>query len=228
MKLNSSQKAVLAVSAGAIAAMMLYPPLQFKGFGRGFGWLFAMDEGLTVNAAQLMVQWVAVCLVGAIAFVLAGARQVASTPGATSTIEASGGFGRRLLLAYRASRAWMWILLAMAGVALLGSSDPHAAALQSVGKLGAAVLIYTAVFFWHFARPSSAKGSGPARRTNWVRVAVYVVLAALAMMAVLAWTKRQTDALSGPHHEMRQGNQTNPFDQLDPSAQASQSANSQR
>ncbi len=53
-----------------VLGMLMYPPLQFRGIGRGYGWIFTLDDGLAVNASQLLVQWIGVANIGVVAYCL--------------------------------------------------------------------------------------------------------------------------------------------------------------
>lgn len=69
--MNQRQRMILTVSAGLIALMLIYPPFQIMGRGMGYSWLFSPPhEAAIINAGQLLVQWVAVILIGGISYLL--------------------------------------------------------------------------------------------------------------------------------------------------------------
>lgn len=62
---------ILIVSAALIAMMLIYPPFQIMGRGMGYNWIFSPPHNAAIiNAGQLLVQWVAVALIGGIMFLL--------------------------------------------------------------------------------------------------------------------------------------------------------------
>jgi len=62
---------ILIVSAALIAMMLIYPPFQIMGRGMGYSWIFSPPhDAAIINAGQLLVQWVAVALIGGIMFLL--------------------------------------------------------------------------------------------------------------------------------------------------------------
>lgn len=130
MTINRAQKAVLLACAAMVAAMLLYPPVQIRGFGQGYSWIFDMRPGLTVNGVQLLVQWVGVCLVGVclvggIAYLLAGA----AAPGESSP-HARGRWAGVAALAAVAGSAATWGVLEV-------SRQTDGASSQSAGGMGA-------------------------------------------------------------------------------------------
>jgi hypothetical protein len=69
--MNKKQRSVLFASAAVIMLMLLFPPFHYSIPGRainvGYGCLFdPPGDRPTVNAGMLLVQWVAVILVGGI------------------------------------------------------------------------------------------------------------------------------------------------------------------
>jgi len=72
--MNDRQRTILIVAGSLIGLLMLYPPFQLHtGLGLGYSWLFfPPKDHAVINASQLLVQWVAVLLIGGIAFVLSG------------------------------------------------------------------------------------------------------------------------------------------------------------
>lgn len=69
--MNYKQKIVLIVVAGAILLTLLFPPFQIKGTNRGYGFILSPPfRYAMVNSGTLLVQWVGIILLGAIAFFL--------------------------------------------------------------------------------------------------------------------------------------------------------------
>jgi uncharacterized RDD family membrane protein YckC len=70
--MNQRQRGILIVCAALIAMMLIYPPFQIMGRGRGYSWIFLPPNDVAmINASQLLVQWIAVILIGGILFLLA-------------------------------------------------------------------------------------------------------------------------------------------------------------
>jgi len=74
---NQNQRRVLIAVIVVIAAMLAFPPYEFAGpngvvYNEGYGWLFDPPEvGVSraaVNVLMLLVQWLAVLIVGGLAF----------------------------------------------------------------------------------------------------------------------------------------------------------------
>lgn len=74
--MNKKQRSVLIAVAVFIIATLLYPPWQInweegRVIGRGFAWLFAPpDHRATVHIALLITEWVALLIVGGIAYLI--------------------------------------------------------------------------------------------------------------------------------------------------------------
>ena len=76
--MNEIQRKVLIGVGIVIFAMLLYPPYRIDGIGNysnslmdnGYALLFDLPERATVDVITLLVQWMGVLIVGAIAFVL--------------------------------------------------------------------------------------------------------------------------------------------------------------
>lgn len=211
MTINQKQRTVLLVCAAAVGGMLLYPPVHFRGYGQGYSWLFTMRAGLTINTAQLVTQWVGLCLIGAIAFVLAGASAQAAAPEQTGL-----GLGARASLAFRATRQWLWVIAGMVAVAAFIAPDPTQAALQGAGKAIAGFAIYAALFGWHMVRTrDGAVSQAAAARTSWTRVAVYVTLAAAALTWIGLESRRSASTANERETGVFEAGQPNPFDALD-------------
>lgn len=60
------------MSGVLIALMLIYPPFEFMGHSLGYGWIFSPpgNHYAMINNAQLLVQWIAVVLIGGILFLL--------------------------------------------------------------------------------------------------------------------------------------------------------------
>ncbi len=84
--MNQRQRIILIVCAALIAMMLIYPPFQTMGRGSGYSWIFSPPYPIaTVNAGQLLVQWVAVLLVGGIMFLLSNGSEPRIDADLTST-----------------------------------------------------------------------------------------------------------------------------------------------
>jgi hypothetical protein len=69
--MNDRQQKILMVCGAVIGITLLYPPFQLMGRGMGYGWIFSPPHDMSIiNTGQLIVQWVAIALIGGIAFVL--------------------------------------------------------------------------------------------------------------------------------------------------------------
>lgn len=74
MQINSKQLKVLQATTAVILMMLLFPPYQISGYGpssqaimqTGYSFLFDLPERAYINAASLLVQWIGICLSGAI------------------------------------------------------------------------------------------------------------------------------------------------------------------
>lgn len=68
--MNNTQKAILVAMAVIVVGMLLYPPYQFAAksgmvMNMGYGWIFSPPSRVAnVNVPVLLVQWVAVAVVG--------------------------------------------------------------------------------------------------------------------------------------------------------------------
>lgn len=76
MKMNDTQRKVLMGVGAIVLAMLIYPPYRIYGYGgsssaliqSGYAFLFELPDRATVDVTTLLVQWVGVLIVGAIAF----------------------------------------------------------------------------------------------------------------------------------------------------------------
>ena len=76
--MNDNQRKVLIGVGAIVLAMLIYPPYRIYGYGQssnaviesGYAFLFALPNRATVDVTTLLVQWVGVLIVGAIAFFL--------------------------------------------------------------------------------------------------------------------------------------------------------------
>ena len=71
--MNDRQKSVLIVAAIVVLGMLLYPPFHIiwtegRVIGSGYRWIFNPPEYATVDTGLLLTQWIAVLIVGAIAY----------------------------------------------------------------------------------------------------------------------------------------------------------------
>jgi hypothetical protein len=73
--MNPKQRIILAIVGILLALMLSYPPFHHTISGRNFGYSWIFDpphEFASVNVATLLVQWICVTAVGAIAFLFCG------------------------------------------------------------------------------------------------------------------------------------------------------------
>ena len=76
--MNETQRKVLIGVGAIVLAMLIYPPYRIYGYGAssnaviesGYAFLFELPDRATVDVTTLLVQWVGVLIVGAIAFFL--------------------------------------------------------------------------------------------------------------------------------------------------------------
>ena len=78
--MNETQRKVLIGIGVVVLAMLIYPPYRVYGLGgggwsdvviqSGYAFLFELPNRATVDVTTLLVQWVGVLIVGAIAFFL--------------------------------------------------------------------------------------------------------------------------------------------------------------
>jgi len=144
MNLTPNRRKLLMICACIVVGMLMYPPLQFRGIGRGYGWIFSPDDGLAVNASQLLVQWLGVAIVGVIAYVVLGDRQSGppgeGDPGGTPFLSKELGTSAvipvlRLVRACVAVVGWWQVVGIVAGVATV-SVALHADGLDAIEGVG--------------------------------------------------------------------------------------------
>lgn len=78
MNMNEFQRKVLIGVGAVVFVMLLYPPYRIHGYGgssnaiiqSGYALLFDLPNRATVDVITLLVQWIGVLIVGAIAFFL--------------------------------------------------------------------------------------------------------------------------------------------------------------
>ena len=76
--MNENQRKLLIGVAAFIFGMLIYPPYRIHGRGAssntviesGYALLFELPNRATVDVLTLIVQWIGICLVGAIAYTL--------------------------------------------------------------------------------------------------------------------------------------------------------------
>ena len=71
--MNQKQKTVLIAVAAVVVGMLLYPPFHWQGPGgrvsrAGYSWIFNPPYDFTVDIGLLLTQWIAVLIVGSIAY----------------------------------------------------------------------------------------------------------------------------------------------------------------
>lgn len=152
--MNTKQKTALKVTAFVIILMMIFPPFhepagQGLYYNKGFAFLFSppMSEWsnmtASVNYMQLMVQWIGVGTVCAIAFLLgkdsrgSNSQTTESAPNALAT-------------AFARSKMAMWVALAFVVVSLIWAQDSHDFALKLIGNGIAASVVWSVIFAWNF------------------------------------------------------------------------------
>lgn len=144
--MNAKQRLVLKLTALVIVAMVLYPPYQLVGRGLGYHWIFTGPdyEFATIDGNLLLVQWVGVCLMGGIAYLLARDDAEGRGHGMRSVPVVKHGI-RLLILAMRALRALALIYAIVGGLGLLAdlinlTAHDEAVALDP-GKVAALMLM---------------------------------------------------------------------------------------
>jgi hypothetical protein len=113
MNVNPRQRLLLLTCAVVVGAMLIYPPLAFRGTGRGYGLIFSIEAPLSINAGQLLVQWVAVAIIGGILFVLLGGQSPESNPTSSTALapEVAKELGSTVLIpVLRVLRALMAVI----------------------------------------------------------------------------------------------------------------------
>lgn len=73
--MNNQQRKILIYVGVAIAVLLLYPPYLYQGgngatSGAGYSFLFDPPFRAVVDVKTLLMEWLAVCLVGGIALAL--------------------------------------------------------------------------------------------------------------------------------------------------------------
>ena len=76
--MNETQRKVLIGVGAIVLVMLIYPPYRIYGYGgsssaiieSGYAFLFELPGRATVDVTTLLVQWVGILIVGAIAFFL--------------------------------------------------------------------------------------------------------------------------------------------------------------
>lgn len=150
--MNLRQRKILIFCAVIIGLMMLFPPFAtyLPNGGRsneGFSFFLWTPKGSwdylpSINALQLLAQWIAVCLIGGIAYLLANGEQSRDSS------------GTQVGLSSASSRVWMaklcvtvlrWVRGIGAAFALVGSLvligdlvwliGPHGAGIEAEGKV---------------------------------------------------------------------------------------------
>lgn len=153
--MNSKQRSILKIVLVALILMFIFPPFHVPvGQGAmgnsGFSFILSPPESQSyatpsVNAMQLVAQWVGVVIIGAVAFLLkAGPEQVHS--------EEPGRWLRALGEAFRRSKKWLWPAVVFTAMSLLWVGNPKVFAVKLIGHAGAALLVYVVILFWHWTR----------------------------------------------------------------------------
>lgn len=119
--MNASQKLILKICALIILAMMLFPPFQLMGRGMGYHFVFVGPEyyrQASINGVLLLVQWIGVCLIGGIAYLLAGEEATKDDPGILAKPVVKHSV-RLLMWAMRAVRGLALIYAVIGGLGLI-------------------------------------------------------------------------------------------------------------
>lgn len=143
--MNAGQKLILKICALIILAMMIYPPYQLLGRGMGYHFVFigADHRQATIDGGLLLVQWVGVCLIGGIAYLLARGADASehvmlSQPGIRLAVQLT-------MWILRAARALAFIYVVFGGLGLIGDLVKLAGYNESVavdpGKIAALLLM---------------------------------------------------------------------------------------
>ena len=68
--MNSRQRKALVSAAVVILLMLIYPPFdsEYKGLGGTYAFILDPPERYTIDASALLIQWLGVLLIAAIAF----------------------------------------------------------------------------------------------------------------------------------------------------------------
>lgn len=131
--MNDSQRKILIAVGSLIGLMLLYPPFQVMGRGLGYSWIFSPPyDAATINAGQLLVQWVAVALIGGIAYVLSKNSRVqdnhatmengeAKTRSSPTTDSTESGLSKTSIVRTHLSRKLTKLLIAAICVSALSS-----------------------------------------------------------------------------------------------------------
>lgn len=90
--MNQIQRGVLLAVAIAMVAMLIYPPVMRGQHGMGYGWIFDLKSRyLRVDAAQLIVQWIGLLIVGGIFFALTKGYEIKPLQGTNVQSEQDAG-----------------------------------------------------------------------------------------------------------------------------------------
>ena len=198
--MNSRQRNVLKVALAVLVGMFLFPPFhepvaQGVMGNSGFSFILSPPESHfsftpSVNAIQLVAQWLGVVIIGAVAYVLAQGPEHATIEQRTEKVPA-------LREAFQRSKPWLWIALAFSLMPFLWVSDTKVLAIKVIGNAGAAILVYAAVFVWNWVRVKrglEANAPNYDKKTSLKRVAVGTALGAVAVTAFVVWTIGSRDA----------------------------------
>lgn len=129
-QMKDSQKLLCIGIIAVILAMCVYPPFQVHWQGRisrvGYGWIFSppLDGAATIDVAMLIVQWVIVLGIGAIAYILLrkSSQELLSDPPTGPTLPQAGpspivhsGFGQKVL-GTKWLKYWNYFILPGGGI----------------------------------------------------------------------------------------------------------------
>lgn len=69
--MNERQRKIVIGAAAIVGLMLLFPPYERSNFGIGFGFLLSPPYLASVDAGQLLAQYIGVVLVSGLAWLLA-------------------------------------------------------------------------------------------------------------------------------------------------------------
>lgn len=202
--MNRKQRNVLKIVLIALILMFIFPPFHVPvGQGvmgnSGFSFILSPPESRSyatpsVNALQLVAQWVGVVIIGAVAFLLrAGPEQIHS--------DESGRWVPALGEAFRRSKKWIWPAVVFTAVSLLWVGNPKVFAVKLIGHAGAALLFYVTVLFWHWTRAMRGiadEAPTPAKKYSLKRILITIAVGVIPAMAFIFSFADRTTVVSKP------------------------------
>lgn len=91
--MNDKQRKLLIWIACIFLASLVYPPYVVRGYGpnsaailqSGYAFIFELPDRAVVHASTLLVQWIGIALIGAVAYLIFNKKADGSEGGATGT-----------------------------------------------------------------------------------------------------------------------------------------------